>query len=80
MDRKSFIISKIKNIVSWTYIINDLNGDEIARTFDEKGLHKTHQEELRIEKVVKRTGNKICIKWKDYENFFNCWIDKKSIV
>ena len=52
----------MKNIVSWTYIINDLNGYEIARTFDEKGLHKTHQEELRIEKVVKRTGNKICIK------------------
>ena len=33
-----FIISKIKNAVSWAYIINDLNGEEITGTFYEKEL------------------------------------------
>ena len=28
-----FIISKIKNTVPWTYVINDLNGEEIIGTF-----------------------------------------------
>ena len=31
-----FIISKIKNTVPWTYVINDLNGKEIIGTFYEK--------------------------------------------
>ena len=30
-----FIVSKIKNTVPWTYVINDLNGEEINRTFYE---------------------------------------------
>ena len=35
-----FIISKIKNTVSWTYIINDLNGEEIIGSFMEKKIAK----------------------------------------
>ena len=27
-----FLISKIKNTVPWTYVINHLNGEEIVRT------------------------------------------------
>ena len=38
-----FIISKIKNTVPWTYIINDLNGEEIIGTFYEKELQKANQ-------------------------------------
>ena len=49
-----FIISKIKNKVPWTYVINDLNGEEITGTFYEKELQKTNQNEFRIEKVIQR--------------------------
>ena len=31
-----FVINKIKNTVPWTYVINDLNGEEITGTFYEK--------------------------------------------
>ena len=31
-----FVIEKVKNTVPWTYVINDLNGDEIIGTFYEK--------------------------------------------
>ena len=73
-----FVIKKVKN--PWTYVINDLNDEEITGTFYEKELQKTNQEEFRIEKVIKRKGNKIYVKWKGYNNSFNSWIDKASLV
>ena len=36
--------------------------------------------EFRIEKVIKRKGNKLCVKWKGYNNSFNSWIDKKDLI
>ena len=75
-----FIISKIKNTVPWTYIINDLNGEEIIGTFYEKESQKTNQKEFRIEKVLKRKGDKLCVKWKGYHNSFNSWINKKNFL
>ena len=57
-----FAISKIKNTVSWTYVISNLNGEEIIETFCEKELQKTNQKEFRIGKVVKREGNKLYVK------------------
>ena len=75
-----FIISKIKNTVPWTYIINDLNGEKIIGTFYEKELQKTNQKEFRIEKVIKRKGDKLYVKWKGYDNSFNSWINKKDLV
>ena len=75
-----FIIKKVKNTVPWTYVINGLNGEEITGTFCEKELQKTNQEEFRIEKVIKRKGDKIYVKWKGYDNSFNSWIDKKDLV
>ena len=75
-----FVIKGIKNTVPWTYVINDLNGEEIIGTFYEKELQKTNQEEFRIEKVIKKKGNKLYVKWKGYDNSFNSWIDKKDLV
>ena len=75
-----FVIKKVKNTVPWTYVINDLNGEEIIGTFYEKELQKTNQEEFRIEKVIRRKGDKLYVKWKGYDNSFNSWIDKGSLV
>ena len=43
-------------------------------------MQKTNQKEFRVEKGIKRKGNKLYIKWKGYNNSFNSWIDKKDIV
>ena len=75
-----FVIKKVKNTVWGTYVINDLNGEEITETFYEKELQKTSQEEFRIEKVIRRKGDKLCVKWKGYDNSINSWIDKASLV
>ena len=50
LSEEVFIVSKIKNTVPWTYVINDLNGEEIIGTFYEKELQKTNQKEFRIAK------------------------------
>ena len=60
-----FVIKEVKNTVPWTYVINDLNGEEIIGTFYEKELQKTNQQTFRIEKVIKRKGNKLYVQWKD---------------
>ena len=70
-QKRFFFISKIKNTVPWTYVINDLNGEEIIGSFYEKELQKTSQKEFKIEKVLKRKDNKLYVKWKGYDNRFN---------
>ena len=55
-----FVVSKIKNAVPWTYVVSDLNSEKITGSFYEKELQKTSQENFRIEKVLKRKGDKLC--------------------
>ena len=74
------MIKKIKNTVPWTYVIDDLNGEEITGTFYVKELQKIDQQELRIEKVIKKKGDILYVKWKGYDNSFNSCIDKKDLV
>ena len=62
------MIKSVKNTVQWTYVINDLNDNEIIGTFYEKELQKTNQEEFRIEKVIKKKGDKLYVKWKGYDS------------
>ena len=73
-----FVIITLRNTAPWTYVINDLNGEEIAATFYENELQKTNQEEFRVEKVIKIKRNKLYVKWKGYDSSFNNWINKKT--
>ena len=66
-----FVITKVKNIVPWTYVISDLEEKEIGGVFYGKKFGKT---------VIKRKINKLYVKWKGYHSSFNSWIDKKDIV
>ena len=70
------MIKKLRNIVPWTSVISDLKGKEFFGTFYEKEFQKTIQKEFRAEKVIKRKGDKLYVKWKSYDSSFNSWIDK----
>ena len=72
------VIKKVKNNVPWTYLISDLNGKGTIGTLYKRELQKANQAELRLGKVIKRKGDKRYVKWKDYNNFFNSWIDRKT--
>ena len=43
LSEELFVIKKVRNTVQLTYVINDLNDDEIIGTFYEKELQKTNQ-------------------------------------
>ena len=59
--------------------ISGFNGEPIDRSFYEKELPKTSQKKFRIENIIKRKGDKLCIKWNRYNNSFNSSINKKDI-
>ena len=61
-------------------MISDSNCNSIIGSFYGKELQKTSQEKFRIEKVIKRKGDKLYVKWKGYDNSFNSWIDKKDLM
>ena len=61
-----------------TYVISDLKVAGIVGMFYKKELCKTNQKEFIVEKIVKREDNKLCDKWKCYDNSFNSWISKKE--
>ena len=52
-----FVIKEVKNIVPWTYVING--------AFYKNELQKANQKEFRIEKVIKRKGDKLYVNGKD---------------
>ena len=45
-----FLISKIKNTVPWTYVINHLNGEEIVRTFMKNNCRRKIRKNLECKK------------------------------
>ena len=80
MSKEVFVIKEIKNTVPLAYVINDLNGEEIIGTFYKKELQKIDEQEFRTEKVIRKEGDKLYVKWRGYDNSFNSWIDKKDLV
>ena len=74
-----FGIKKVKNTVPWTYVISDLNNEEIVGTFYEKESQEKKQKEFRIEKVINKKGKKLYFKWNGYVNSFKSWFNIKDI-
>jgi hypothetical protein len=75
-----FTVSKVQMTTPITYKITDFNGEEIQGTFYEQELQKTSQELYRIEKVIRRRGNKSLVKWLGYPETFNSWVDNRELI
>ena len=76
-------ISNYKNVLAKGYTQNWYEvvfviKKVLWKTFYEKELQKTNQQELRIEKIIKKKGDNLYVKWKGYDDLFNSWIDKKD--
>ena len=65
------MIKNVKSTVPWIYVISDLKGEEIVGTFYEKESQNSNQKESRVEKVIKRNGTKLYVKWKGCDSSFN---------
>ena len=57
MEEEVFVIKNVQIAVLWTYVISDLNGEEIVGTFYVKEFQKTNQKQFRVE-VLKSNQEK----------------------
>ena len=69
------------NVIS--YKIKDMNNEIIQGIFHEKELQLSKMKEdglYIIEKIIRKNKDRYFVKWRNYSNDFNSWIDKNDIV
>lgn len=76
-----FKVIKVNNTIPVTYKIEDQRKQLILGSFYEQELQKTKFPDVYlVEKVLKKKGNKLFVKWLGLSSNENSWIDKKAIV
>ena len=80
-SQEIFIIDDIKTSNVHYYFLKDLQGEKIEGSFYQEELLKTKQNDLYIiEKIIKKVGNKYLVKWKNYSDKFNSYVNQNDIV
>lgn len=75
-----FTISKVQNTAPRTYQLQDYQDKPIAGGFYEEELLKTKYPDIYlVEKVLKKRGNNIYVKWLGFDNSHNSWIKKSDM-
>ena len=80
-----FTICRVLATTPQTFVIEDVNGDEIAGTFYQQELQRVGGKEVyEVERVIRekkaaRGRSEVLVKWKDYPESFNSWIPKNSL-
>ena len=72
-------VSKYKNIFAKGYTPNWSEEIFVIKEFKNIDQQIDHQE-FRIEKAIRKKGDKLYVKSKGYDNSFNSWIDKNESV
>ena len=80
IGQKKFLLLVKSKIKFLGLVVSDLIREEIAGSFYEKELQKINQEKFRIDKALKRKGDKLYVKWKEYYKSFNIWTDKSDFI
>lgn len=76
-----FEIDKINITNPTTYLLKDLHSNPIKGCFYEAELQKTHQPDVYfVEKVLKKKGRKVYVKWLGFDNSHNSWIDDTNVL
>ena len=58
-----------------TYRLRDLNGEQLLGVFYEREMQKIiPPEEHKVEKVIRRRGNRYLVKWRGWPESFNSWV------
>lgn len=76
-----FRIVKVKPTEPITYHLADLNGERIKGCFYEHELQKTKNTDVYlVEKIIKRKGNKVLVKWLGFDESHNSWINASDVL
>lgn len=76
-----FTIKKIQFTDPVTYKLQDYLGHDIEGGFYEEELQKTKFPNVYlVEKVLKRKGSKVYVKWLGFNNSHNTWINNSDVI
>ena len=81
--KEVFVIRRVKNGKVPTYKVEEWDGSLLRGTFYEEDLQKVNVKDddlFRIEKIVKRIGNKVLVRWKGWPVTYDSWLDKKDLL
>jgi transposase InsO family protein len=76
-----FKITKIQTTNPVTYLLEDSRGKPIAGGIYEHELHRVANSDVYlVEKVLRKQGNKVYVKWLGFDNSHNSWINKDNVL
>ena len=74
-----FKIVKVRITKPTTYILEDLHGTPIKGAFYPEELQKTINPDIYlVEKVLRKKGKKVFVKWLGFDDTHNSWIDSNN--
>ena len=79
--KEIFTVTHRENTHPYVYRLQDLNGEHILGTFYEQEMQKVRDTGMyRIEKIVKKQGRRVLVRWMGYGPQFDSWIPLSSIT
>ena len=73
-------MDEVKKTRPTTYKLRDLNNELIRGGFYEEELQKTkYQDTYLVEKILRKKGDQVYVKWLGFDNKHNQWIDAKDV-
>jgi hypothetical protein len=65
------------------YYLKDSDGEVIKGTFYEQEMQKTKHSDVLVflvEKVLRKKGDKVSVKWLEFDSSHNSWVNKDDVV
>ena len=78
-----FVVRRVRLGKLPTYQIDEWDGTEVKGTFYEQDLQKVTVDDddlFRIDKVVKRKGDKVLVRWKGWPVKYDTWLEKSAVL
>lgn len=76
-----FRVQKVRLTNPPTYLLNDEKNQNILGGFYKEQLQKVkYPDVFLVEKVIRRKGDKMFVKWLGFDDKHNTWIDKNAVV
>lgn len=76
-----FKVTKVQHTNPVTYLLEDCRGEPIAGGFYEYELHRVADPNVYlVEKVLRKRGDKVYVKWLGLDSSHNSWICKDNVV
>ena len=78
--KKFLWFKKLRILCRGQILVVILMMKKLFKCFTKKNRKRQIKQKFKIEKIIKRKGDKLYVKWKVYDNSFNSSVDKKGVV